>query len=132
MIVLILTIGLLNLALGLTLGCYLGFGPPGLLALWDALGVASAHGSAGPLADDEEQPAQRSEGSGLPGAGMDPELVAAEMHLVEELSRLRAAWGPGAGDKADEGHRPDQVAAAAEAPVDENSWESTAGQDDED
>jgi hypothetical protein len=90
MTVLILTIGLLNLALGLALGIFLGFGPPGLLATWDALGLHPAGSDAESLEDEDQLAGRGSEHGELAGIGMDPELVAAEANLVEELCRLRA------------------------------------------
>jgi hypothetical protein len=90
MTLLILTIGLLNLVLGFGLGIYLGYGPPGLLATWDALGTAFPQIAATEANDAPDQPTEAANSADTVAAQADLDLLAVENRLLEEIQRLRA------------------------------------------
>ena len=57
MVLIVLTTGLLNLCVGFGLGMYLGYGPPGLMEVWDAISAELPQPWEGPALDALLKPA---------------------------------------------------------------------------
>ena len=53
----VLTVGLVNLCVGFGLGMYLGYGPPGLLEVWEAISGELPQPWEGPAMDAAGKPA---------------------------------------------------------------------------
>jgi hypothetical protein len=93
MLLLTLTIGLLNLGLGFAAAVYLGYGPPGLAAAWQALGAGAGHEEEFRLAGEGEPSMAGAGGDTAAGLSQaDLDLAATEARLLVELERLQSSF----------------------------------------